>query len=444
MLEVELRHPLPAVPAYDARTNQLYRQALCLVRLHTQPLGLLSLPLGPNGLSSADYARHIWDVLGPRIATHLAADGVPEAARLVAAGAGVESMGIPPCIQERERFLMAAPFVSVIIPTSNRAKRLAACLDSLLASHYPDFEIIVVDSVPETSATADLVHDAYASSSRVRYIREDRPGSSAARNRGLTIARGDIVAFTDDDVAVDAYWLAEIAKAFTVDDNVGCVTGLIVPMEMETQAQVWFEQYGGFSKGFDRRIYDLHRRRPSDALFPFNAGMFGSGNNMAFKRAILHKLGNFDPKLGNNTPALGGVDIDAFFRVVINGYQLVYEPAAIVHHAHRRDYAGLRKQIYNFAAGTTAFQTKSLLAKPRLIVSFVKTAPSGLRFILSARSPLNANKSLGYPRELTQLDRQGLLYGPIAYLRSWWWWNVDLAFLRRGRGLRRPTKGRGE
>ncbi len=431
MLEIEISRPLPYVSAYDEQKGHTYRRALSLVRLHTQPLGLIELHLDADGLTPLDYARQIWCALGSQITAHLREDGLPAVTALQECG--IATTDTPRCVQHRERFLAHAPLVSVIIPTSNRTDRLAVCLDSLLASRYPNFEIIVVDSIPKTSATADLLRDAYGALPQVRYIREDRPGSSAARNRGLTIAKGEIVAFTDDDVVVDAYWLAEMAKGFRAADNVGCVTGLIIPMELETQAQVWFEQYGGFSKGVARQIYDLGRHRPSDPLFPYNAGMFGSGNSMAFNRTVLRKVGNFDPMLGNNTPALGGVDIDAFFRIVINGYQLVYEPAAIVHHAHRRDYAGLRKQVYSFAAGTTAFQMKSILAHPRLLPGFIAIVPAGLRFILSPQSDLNKQKRRDYPEELTVLDRKGMLYGPLAYLRSWWWWHVSLPLNRRWR-----------
>ncbi|MGH2443526.1 MAG: glycosyltransferase, partial [Chloroflexota bacterium] len=181
-------------------------------------------------------------------------------------------------------------------------------------------------------------------------------------------------------------------------------------------------QYGGFAKGFERRIYDLGKYRPDDPMFPYNPGLFGSGNNMAFRRDVLESIGRFDPILGNGTPALGGVDIEAFFRVIIAGHRLVYEPNALVRHLHRADYQGLARQVYSFSVGTTATLTKSLLRNPGLLPSFVRALPAAVRFTFTSSSPLHEGKAADYPRELTWLDRKGLLYGPIAYLRSCFWW----------------------
>jgi hypothetical protein len=71
-----------------------------------------------------------------------------------------------------------------------------------------------------------------------------------AHNRGLTKARGEIVAFTDDDVVVDSLWLIELARAFEFADDVACVTGLILPMELETPAQFWLENSIRYNKGY--------------------------------------------------------------------------------------------------------------------------------------------------------------------------------------------------
>jgi hypothetical protein len=71
-----------------------------------------------------------------------------------------------------------------------------------------------------------------------------------AHNRGLTKARGEIVAFTNDDVVVDSLWLVELARAFEFADDVACVTGLILPMELETPAQFWLENSIRYNKGY--------------------------------------------------------------------------------------------------------------------------------------------------------------------------------------------------
>ena len=200
--------------------------------------------------------------------------------------------------------------------------------------------------------------------------------------------------------------------------NVGCVTGLILPMEIETPAQALLEEYGGFAKGFERRIYDLGRYRPAIPTFPFSAGMFGSGQSMAFAAEAFRAMGGFDPALGNGTPALGGVDIEMLFRTVVEGYRLVYEPRAIVHHANYREYDRLRRQVYMYGVGLSAFLTRSLVERPDLVPEFLRRLPSGMRYALSATSEKHAKKSRSYPGELRRLELLGMLVGPFAYARS--------------------------
>ena len=161
-------------------------------------------------------------------------------------------------------------------------------------------------------------------------MREPVAGLACAHNRGLVDVRTPIVAFTDDDVLADPGWLRNLVSAFGDDPSIGCVTGLIFPVELETQAQEWLEGYAGYAKGLVRTAFDLHEHRPDDALFPWTAGTLGSGANMAFRTDLLRQLGGFDAALGAGSMAMGGDDLAAFFDVVASGSTLVYEPAAVV------------------------------------------------------------------------------------------------------------------
>src|SRR6516225_11700905 len=71
VVEIELGRPLPGLLADDEKTGQRYHRALCLVRLHTQPLGLLELQLDENGASASEYVSPIWHALGEKINAHL-------------------------------------------------------------------------------------------------------------------------------------------------------------------------------------------------------------------------------------------------------------------------------------------------------------------------------------------------------------------------------------
>src|SRR6266852_3430839 len=418
ILEIELGELLPSVSAVDEKTGQRYQRAMCLVRLHTQPLGVVEFQLVEEWTSPYGYAQNIWCALGTQINEHLQQDNLPTVTGL--AVAGLPNSCRPQCIEERERFLAQAPFVSVIVPTRDRPERVQLCLRSLLAQHYPQYEIIVVDNAPSTSATADFIQQTYRDEPRVRYIREDRPGRSWALNCGMMAAQGEILAFADDDVVVDSYWLVELVRAFSLADDVACVTGLLLPLELETPAQFWLEEFGGFSKGFSRHFFDMRENHPKTPLHPYAAGQFGSGANMAFTAAFLQSVNGFDPTFGPGSPAQGGEDLTLFFQAVTRGYTLVYEPASLAYHPHHREYAGLRKQIYNYGVGLAAFLVKNVLDNPRLLFDFVTKVPYGLYFALSARSSKNRKKTSHYPKELTRLELEGMFYGPFAYLQSLW------------------------
>jgi hypothetical protein len=410
LLELELSEPLCDIVARTG-DGKHYRRARALVRLHERPLGLIELPLGSDGVAAEDVARRIQEALGPAIARHLARDG--QATRIVAGGSE-----LPPCRAERARFRTAAPFATVAVATHDRTDTLADCLESLLGLDYPHYEVVVVDNAPSTSGTRDLVATRFAGDPRVRYLREERRGVAAAHNRALGAARGSIVAFTDDDVVVDRLWLLELAAGFTAAPDVACVTGLILPRELETPVQLWLDEHWGFSKGFERRLFDLHAHRPRNRLFPYAAGLFGSGANMAFQTDVLRRAGGFDAATGAGSPARGGDDLAAFFGVVAAGHTLVYEPAAIVHHRHRPDYASLCAQSFGYGVGLTAYLTKTIVDEPRRSLDLARRAPAGAVHAFAPRAPANTRRPPGLPQVLATLECAGSAYGPIAYLRA--------------------------
>ncbi len=415
MMEIELAEPLRDVPAVDPRNGRRHRRAHALVRLGGRPLGIAEIALGEEGSSAAAVSHLIGEQLLQTINHQLVAGGQAPIQAVSPEGLPVQggSFGISPPLEN-------APSMSVIIPSRDRPERLRVCVDSLLQSDYPSdrLEILVVDNAPATRGTHELIHGVYADVDLVRYVREDIPGSASARNQGLVMAGGELVAFTDDDVVVDRHWLSELGRAFVDYPQVSCVSGLLLPWELETQAQVWFEEYGGFSRGFERRLYDLKDHRLDDPLYPYSAGVFGTGNNMGFRAEAIRSIGGFDPALGNGTPALGGVDSEALLRTVLEGRTVLYEPAAIVHHIHRADYTDLRKQVYSYGVGLTAYLLKTMLSRPELIPDVARRIPAGLRFALSPTSEKNDEKRGDYPSELTRLELRGMAYGPLAYLRS--------------------------
>jgi len=422
MMEVEIGASLPTLSAFDKKKERYYECARCLIRLHAQPLGILEIYFAQEELTPEEYVPQIWQELQLQINEHLRQDGLPPVSTLTVDG--ILGPSVPRCIAEREQFLDNAPFVSIIIPTHDRPDLLTMCLDSLLSLHYPRYEIIVVDNAPATNATVELIEKYSQRTSQVSYVREDRQGPSWARNRGITIARGEILAFTDDDVVVDTYWLAELVRGFARDTDVACVTGLVLPMELDTPAQFLFEATGGYDKGYKRRVFAFNDDEPELSLHPYLADRFGTGASMALTAAFLRSVGGFDPALGRVGPVRCAQDIVVFFQVVAHGNKLVYEPAALNYHLHRREYLYLRKQTYNHAVGFTAYLTKSLSEHPWLLTDFMRKIPRAIFLNLRSRFSANSNHLPEYARvvhkELIGIRRKGLLYGPFAYMRSRW------------------------
>ncbi len=385
-----------------SQSGQPYASARVLVRLHGRPLGVVTVPVTDGRID--DAGEVISAELGQRIRDHLAADGQGYAS------------DDPPCRPQARRGWLPQPGISVVVPTCNRPATLLPCIDSILASSVPPLEVIVVENRPVGSTVAAALASRYPDDARVIYRDESKPGVSRARNRGLAAVRGSIVAFVDDDVLVDPEWLAQLTLAFEENPGAACVTGQILPLELESPAQLWVEQYGGFSKGFDRVVFD-DSRRDVDPLFPYSCGKFGSGANAAFRSEAVRALRGFDVVLGGAFGLTSGEDIDLFLRVLLSGHTLVYEPAALVWHRHRASVPELRHQLFQYGRGLAAVITKQLVAGTRR-GDLLRRIPAGLRYLLSPSSGKNMHRERNYPRSLALLELLGMVTGPLAYLMS--------------------------
>lgn len=416
MLEIELNHPLPVLKAWDAEKQLYYTRAYCLIRLHSQPLGIIPLYFREDEILPAAYAPLIWNTLGQKILDHLKQDGLPAPQELPLVG--LSTPASPLCMIKRKQFLAAAPFASVIVSTRDRPEDLKNCLDALLRLHYPNYEIIIVDNAPATSATWQLIQDSYQHMANLRYVREEKPGLSFARNRGIAEARGDILAFTDDDVVVDSLWLAECALAFAQSAEVVCVTGFTLPLELVTPAQFWFEDVNKFENGevnqsFLPRLFG----KESQHLHLYKGYVCGHGANMAGRADFLRSLGGFDLALGAGTPAKAGEDIAFFLHVIARKRKIAYTPSMLIYHLHRRTYPELRKQIYGYGTGFIAYLLHMLRRYPSLWPDlFSRTPVSIVQTVLSRtrrRPPV-----FPLPTDLRRVKFKGARLGPFAYLKS--------------------------
>jgi GT2 family glycosyltransferase len=382
---------LPVSPS-----GMAYRRLLALLREGGRPLGWVELPVEEDGtvaLGSLDAAM-------PR-----------------------RSGGAPPReeVQSYElagpdRARATTPMISIVVTTCANVELVLRCVEAIRTTVTDAFEIIVVENRPAHSTVAQALAERFAGDPRVRYAEEERPGLSRARNAGLREARGEIVVFTDDDIVVDTAWASAVREAFTSAPEVDCVTGLILPLELETAAQLLVERFASFGKGFAPRVYSLADPPADQPLFPYTAGYFGSGANIAFRTDAARALGGFDPRLGAGTPARAGEDLDICIRLLQSGRRLAYEPRAIVWHPHPDTDARLRRQVFGYGVGLGAMLCKQLLGPGRWKI--VSRAPQGLRYFADPSSRKNAGRGPTFPRRLNRLELSGVAFGPVAYLTS--------------------------
>lgn len=405
--------PLPALrPPRHTPQGAEYVGAHLLLRLHGQPIAELTLPIEQIRVGQKELQRLLTDLAADAIDAHLQQDE-----QLTTAKSPQKTQQWWPCAWSSRMAAVGSdgPQVSIVLATYDRPQRLLRTLQTLAAQTYPAFEVLIVDNCPDRPGAASAVER--INDRRFRLLVEPRPGTSHARNTGLKAASTDIVAFTDDDVDVDPDWLGNLVVPFYEDPTTACVTGLILPQRLDTAAELTFEKFGGFSKGLVPRSFTLYDSAHG-SLYPYNVGLFGSGACAAFRRSVLLNLGGFATDLGPATIARGGEDLDAYLSVLHAGYRLHYSPAAIVRHESRTEMSALARQIYSYGVGVSAMITRRVLHSPAERRAVARIVPSAVKYVLASDSPKNAKKIGTYPRRLDVYELAGLIYGPLAYLRS--------------------------
>jgi O-antigen biosynthesis protein len=395
------------------------RDGLLLVRLHGEPLAVVHIDRDLGSLTNEELAAEVWRSAGAEIRRHVErfrCTRIPGACNVLVDGLHSSTDACP-----GGRPAKMGASVAVILPTAGRDEQLGRCLRSLLAQRRAKLEVVVVDNRPATGEAWRTVSTIAAGDPRVRYVPEWRVGSSVARNRGVSEVDAELVAFTDDDTVVDPCWLEWLLAPFA-EPGVTATCGMVLPLELETEAQKRFEQYAGFCKGVKRRSYDLRAGRAAGRLlYPFWGGIFGGGNSMAFRRAELVAAGGFDPALGPGSPARGGEDIYAFSTAILRGGRLVYEPRALCWHEHRKAGDTLHEQVFGYGVGLGAIMTKALTSDPRFYAAAARSVPIALGLRRRKRalaSESAAGSAAAFPKELVRAEREGMVRGPLRYARS--------------------------
>lgn len=379
LVDVELADGIPDIDDLEA-----YTRAFIVLRYRGVPFGHAWLPVLNGRVTSAAIQSHITGTLLPELSRrwtdyHLS---------------------------RSDDFARALPDVTVAICTRDRPDDVARALKAVARLEGGPYPILVVDNRPSTDATREIA----VSRPGVEYVREDTPGLNAARNRALREARTAVVAFTDDDAAPEPGWLVALLRNFGHRLVLGA-TGLTLPLELETDAQEWFERYTPFGRGYFRRVFD-----PADCS-PHAAGTVGAGANMALRRDVLELAGPFDESLDSGTPTRSGGDHEMFSRILARGYRMIYDPAAVSRHRHRRDWEQLRSTIEGYGTGVYATWTARIVQDFDLSVLkeaarwFTRNQAPGLLRALTRRPDAP-------PLDLVAAELAGCAKGPFAWWQS--------------------------
>jgi glycosyltransferase involved in cell wall biosynthesis len=307
---------------------------------------------------------------------------------------------------QRETVGARRPTATIALCTRERPDDLARALRGVCAQTHAGHDVLVVDNAPSTDRTIRMVEQFPG----VRYVCEPTAGLNVARNRAIREATGEVVAFTDDDATPEPGWLDALLINFG-DPRVQCVTGLTLPLELETEAQELFETISPFGRGFRRRIFDGQRDNPLEV------GQVGAGANMAIRRTVLSQVGPFDERLDAGTPARSGGDHEMFVRILAAGHRICYDPAAVSWHRHRRTMNELSDTLYGYGVGVYAMWTGLLLERRELGVA--RLAWSWFRGAhLSEIARMLRRRPETTTSALVRAELRGCLHGPAAWFTA--------------------------
>lgn len=232
--------------------------------------------------------------------------------------------------------------VSVVICTRDRPDDLARCLPTVLASDYPDFEVVVVDQ--SASDASERIVAAIADP-RLNYRRQHGAGKGRALNAALAQTEGDVLAHTDDDCTVPPEWLRRATSVLADEPEAGIVFGALDSPPID-----WDEM---FVPTFQPPSYRRLQGRFAFVRVP----RIGVGANMCVRRNVYERLGGFDEFMGPGSRFRSGDEWDLAYRAMKAGFAVVQDPSNVVVHWGRRSYADgsarriLRNKYYGVGAG---------------------------------------------------------------------------------------------
>ena len=217
--------------------------------------------------------------------------------------------------------------ITLIICTYNREKYIGPLLESIAKNDYPttDYEIVLVDNncTDNTRQVCELFAMAHPEVV-LRYVVEPEQGLSAARNKGIKEAKGEIIIYVDDDALVDSDYIRIYAEHFAAHPDTMAAGGPIEPL-YETQEPSWMSPYTKALLTAWMNYGDKVREYPK--------GRYPGGGNAAYRKVVFDKVGLFNTELGRKgSLLLASEEKDIFDKMKALGMKVLYLPTPVLHH----------------------------------------------------------------------------------------------------------------
>lgn len=216
------------------------------------------------------------------------------------------------------------PFVSILILNYNGLNYVDRCLNSVLQTNYPSFEVIFIDNASEDGSYRHVKRK-YGLNPRVRMIRNDRNyGFAGGNNVGVKKARGEYIVFLNVDTEVNPDWLKNLINTMESDPSIGAAQSKLLLMDDRKRIDTCGHMLSIFGFTHERGLREIDRGQ-----YDYLADILGSkGAAMIVKRRILEEVGLFD----EDYFALRE-ETDLCWRIWLRGYRVVFIPTSIVYHA---------------------------------------------------------------------------------------------------------------
>lgn len=281
-------------------------------------------------------------------------------------------------------------FVSVIIPVFNDSERLKLCLEALEKQTYPQnlYEVIVVDN-----GSKEDIESVVTAFQQTVFSQELRPGSYAARNQGISLAKGEILAFTDSDCIPATDWIEKGVFNLQATPNCGIIGGRIHTFFQDSDHPTPVELYDSVM-AFPQKNY-------------VEKDKFAVGANLFTWKAILEKIGGFNEQMKS------GGDYELGQRIAAAGYQIVYAADTCVNHPARYSFQEISKKITRVIEGQYEFKDNEKITynSQRFVKDLLKDLVPPVKFSVN----IFQNENLSFSQKLQVIYVR--FY--VKYLRAW-------------------------